>query len=121
MQKKHEAATQSWLRLAPSTFRDLEGFAGRPVAEQKALLEGWVAWLNLKGAAEPATAVFRERLTRLLEAFDQDQKGPVDDEQLERWLDEWLETAGQVGGPEQEQDPTLAHPSQWHSNFPQDD
>jgi hypothetical protein len=121
MKPKDEAALKSWLRLAPSTFRDRQGFGDRSVAEQRALLEGWVAWLNLTGAAEPATAAFRERLTRLLDAFDQDQKGAVDEAQLEQWLNEWLETAGQVGGPEREQDPTLPHPKQWHSNFPSED
>ena len=119
MPMKHEEALESWLRLAPNTFRDIRSFGERPVAEQRALLEGWVAWLNLTGAADPATAAFRERLTRLMEAFDREQKGRIDEKQLGHWLDEWLETAGQVGGPEREQDPTLPHPAQWHSNFPE--
>ncbi|HEY6726981.1 MAG TPA: hypothetical protein VI197_23270 [Polyangiaceae bacterium] len=113
---KEQKALSSWLRMAPATIRDLQGFDARPAHEKRALLEGWVAWLNGTTAQDEATLNFGRRLSQLLQTFDDDQKGAVDQAQLQEWRDKWLETAGDVGGPEREQDPTLPHPSQWHSN-----
>lgn len=121
MAVKEQTALSSWLELAPSTFRELQGFEARPVHEKRAILEGWVAWLNLTGAQDEATSTFSKRLSQLLEAFDEDQKGFIDQSQLQQWCDTWLETAGQVGGPEREQDPTSPHPTQWHSHRSGDD
>lgn len=116
MPVKEQTALSCWLKVAPSTFRELHGFDTRPPHEKRAILEGWVAWLNGTGAHDEATITFSKRLSQLLQGFDQDQKGRVDQAQLQKWCDTWLETAGQVGGPEREQDPTLPHPAQWHSN-----
>lgn len=118
---KGQKALSSWLKLAPSTFHELHAFDGLPAAEQRAILEGWVAWLNLSGAHDKATVTFSRRLSQLLQSFDEAQKGCVDQAQLQQWHDTWLETAGEVGGPEREQDPTSAHPSEWHSNRRGDD
>ena len=104
------------MKAAPSTFRELHDFDTRPSHEKRAILEAWVAWLNQTGAQDQATVTFSRRLSQLLQGFDQDQKGRVDQAQLQAWRDTWLETAGEVGGPEREQDPTLPHPSQWHSH-----
>ena len=114
-------ALSSWLKLAPSTFRELHGFDALPAHEKRAILEGWVAWLNLTGAQDEATVTFSKRLSQLLQDFDEDQKGRVDQAQLQEWRDTWLETAGEVGGPEREQDPTQPHPTQWHSRRSADD
>jgi len=115
MTVKGQQTLSSWLRLAPNTLHDLHDFDARPAAEQRAILEGWVAWLNLAGAHDSATATFSRRLSQLLQSFDEAQKGCIDQAQLQQWRDTWLETAGEVGGPEREQDPTLPHPSEWHS------
>ena len=53
-----------------------------------------------------------------LEDFDRTQKGSVNPQQLGQALDDWLETAGETGGPEREQDPLETHPKLWHSNRP---
>jgi hypothetical protein len=116
MISKEKQALRAWARLAPSTFQKLESFNTLEAKEQRATLEGWVAWLNSTGAADPATVTFRRELTRLLDEFIRGQKGKVDQAQLASSLGRWLETAGEVGGPEQEQDPTLPHSRQWHSN-----
>ena len=121
MSVKGQTALSSWLKLAPNTFRELHGFDARPAHEQRAILEGWVAWLNQTGAQDQATLAFSKRLSELLQRFDEAQKGGVDQALLQRWRDTWLETAGQVGGPEREQDPTLPHPTQWHSHRKHDD
>lgn len=118
---KEQTVLSSWLKVAPSTFRELRGFDARPTHEKRAILEGWVAWLNGTGAQDEATLTFSKRLSQLLQAFDQDQKGRVDHAQLQQWHDTWLETAGQVGGPEREQDPTSQHPTQWHSHRAEDE
>lgn|SRR5688572_7578843 len=96
--------------------RELDGFDARPAHEKRAILESWVARLNLTGVEDEPTLALSRRLSQLLQAFDEDQKGAVDRAQLQRWLDTWLETAGQVGGPERDQDPTLPHPTEWHSH-----
>lgn len=103
-------------RFAPniSTLRSLRE---RPLLEQRAVLEAWVAWLNSTGAAEPATIALRRRVENLIEQLDQDEKGTIDPAELDAWITEWLETAGQVGGPEREQDPLQPHPKSWHSNL----
>ncbi|HEU5076098.1 MAG TPA: hypothetical protein VFU02_18020 [Polyangiaceae bacterium] len=121
MSVKGQTTVSSWLKVAPSTFRELQSFDSRPAHEKRAMLEGWVAWLNQTGAQDPATLTFSKRLSQLLQDFDQDQKGPVDRPQLQQWLDTWLETAGQVGGPERDQDPTMPHPTGWHSHRTEDD
>jgi hypothetical protein len=121
MPLKEPTALSSWLKLAPSTFHELSDFDARPAHEKRAILEGWVAWLNGTGAQDQATLTFREHLSHLLQDFDQDQKGRVDQAQLQQWRDTWLETAGEVGGPEREQDPTLPHPAQWHSHRSDDE
>lgn len=99
----------------PSTLCSLRE---RPVQEQRAVLEAWVAWLNSTGVADPATSALRRRVQSLIDQLDRREKGAVDAAELDTWFSEWLETAGQVGGPEQEQDPTAPHPSAWHSNAP---
>ena len=121
MSDEGQAALSSWLKLAPATFRELHGFDALPVHEQRAILEAWVAWLNLTGAQDEATLAFSRRLSQLLQSFDEAQKGGVDQAQLQQWRDTWLETAGEVGGPEREQDPTSSHPTQWHSYRKSDD
>lgn len=115
MRTKEEQTLSSWLKVAPNTFRELHDFDALPARDKRAILEGWVAWLNGTGARDEATLTFSKRLSQLLQDFDEDQKGGVDQKQLARWLDTWLETAGEVGGPERDQDPTVTHPSQWHS------
>jgi hypothetical protein len=55
-------------------------------------------------------------LTKLLDEFDRDQMSSIDEDDLRRRLDGWLETAGETGGPEQEQDPTRPHAAAWHGN-----
>jgi len=97
-------------------LRELDGFDARPAHEKRAILESWVARLNLTGVQDEATLVFSRQLSRLLQAFDEDKKGAVDRAQLQHCLDTWLETAGQVGGPEGDQDPTVQHPTEWHSH-----
>ncbi len=116
MSTDEDEALQSWSHLAPSTFSKLASFSDCTTADRRAILEGWVAWLNSTGAADAATLTFRTRLTRVLEEFDRCQKGSVDQRRLESWLNEWLETAGEVGGPERDQDPTLSHPRRWHAH-----
>lgn len=121
MTVKGQTTLSSWLKLAPNTFRELHDFDARPPHEQRAILEGWVAWLNLTGARDEATLAFSRRLSQLLQSFDESQKGCVDQAQLQQWSNAWLETAGEVGGPEREQDPTSPHPAQWHSYRKGDD
>jgi hypothetical protein len=85
------------------------------------LLGAWVAWLNSQGASDPSTRTLRDRLTTLLDALDRERSAPGDTQQLHDSYDTWLETAGEVGGPEREQDPTQPHPQAWHSNRDSDD
>ena len=103
MRSKEPTALSSWLKVAPNTFRELQGFDARPAHEQRAILEAWVAWLNQTGTQDQATLAFSRRLSELLQSFDEAQKGRVDQARLQQWRDTWLETAGQVGGPEREQ------------------
>ena len=112
---KGQTVLSSWLKVAPTTFHELRDFDALPAHEQRAMLEGWVAWLHQTGAQDEATLTFSRRLSQLLQSFDEAQKGSVDQAQLQQWHDTWLETAGEVGGPEREQDPTSPHPAQWHS------
>ena len=115
MHVRGHTALSSWLKVAPTTFRELHGFDARPAHETRAILEVWVAWLNQTGARDEPTRTFSKHLSQLLQDFDEDQKRCVDQAQLQEWRDTWLETAGEVGGPERDQDPTLRHPAQWHS------
>jgi len=102
------------LRGAPSRLAELRTLQELSVQQQKWLLEAWVAWLNSLSATEPGVMRLAHCVSRLLDDFDQHQKGQVDDQELARRVDAWMETAGQVGGPECEQDPTRPHPRGWH-------
>jgi hypothetical protein len=85
--------------------------------EKKATLAAWVAELNVSRDAQSSDAIERW-LVRVLDEFDAQQKGAVEEEELRQSFNAWLETAGESGGPEQEQDPARPHPTAWHGNRP---
>lgn len=101
---------------APSTIRRLLEFKECSPDQQRAMLEAWVAWLNSSGANDPHTVKLRNYLAALLDDFDREQKGSIDPKRIGQAFDDWLETAGETGGPEREQDPLETHPKRWHSN-----
>jgi|RhiMethySRZTD1v2_1073278.scaffolds.fasta_scaffold19039_3 hypothetical protein len=85
------------------------------VQERRAVLAAWVARLN-----SAVDERYRDRLdrwlTQALDEFDREQMSSIDEDELRRRFEAWLETAGETGGPEQSQDPTQAHPAAWHGN-----
>jgi hypothetical protein len=89
--------------------------SNRSQAEKKAILAAWVAELNVVQGAERHEAL-DGWLTQLLDEFDAQQKGEIEHDDLRRRFDAWLETAGETGGPEQEQDPTRPHAAAWHGS-----
>lgn len=106
-----------WAKLAPVGYKRPADFQNLSASELREVLEGWVAWLHSVEHTDELVRAFQQQLTQLLEDFDTDQKGTLNAAELERRLSNWLETAGEVGGPEQEQDPVGPHPALWHSNL----
>jgi hypothetical protein len=85
---------------------------------QRALVRKGVVWLNANRHRDDSHVVERW-LTREIATLDEACKllasGPRAGDKGEN-VEEWLETAGRVGGPEVEQDPTLWHPHAWHGH-----
>jgi hypothetical protein len=83
--------------------------------ERRAVLDAWVARLN--GAVDERYRLALDRwLTQVLDEFEREQMSSIDEGELQRRFDAWLETAGERGGPEQGQDPTEPHPAAWHGH-----
>lgn len=104
-------------RQPASTERALSAGEQRDrfLARKKAMLAAWVARLNVLRNNGAYKAIER-RINRMLGEVEAEEKqrgpSPVS---LEKRLDTWLASnAGQVGGPEQEQDPTRPHSPGWH-------
>ncbi len=98
------------------TLEEVTQELGHLPAEQRARkLRAWVARLNAPRSGTVNPAVARELLHRL-EALDEELKaeGGADPADIQRQLNEWLDTAGEVGGAEQEQDPTRPKAEGWH-------
>jgi hypothetical protein len=115
MSESSNRALALWAQLAPVGFRRLEDLCELPRAEQGQVLEAWVAWLHSKDNPDATVRSFQRLVSQLLQEFDSDQTPGFEAGELERKVNNWLETAGEVGGPEQEQDPTRSHPALWHS------
>jgi hypothetical protein len=81
--------------------------------EQRLVLKKAVAWLNANRHRDDSHVIERwlEQQFAILDEADRlfAQRGPTPAR-----ADEWLETAGSVGGPEVDQDPTRPHPRAWH-------
>jgi len=79
------------------------------------MLAAFVAELNAnpRGTSSAALNLW---LGEVLDQLDAEEMGSIEHTELERRFSEWLDTAGDVGGPEQEQDPARAHAVGWHGN-----
>jgi hypothetical protein len=81
---------------------------------RSAYLAACVAWLN--APPDGRRRSFEEQwLEHELHDLDVELCSPAPQAELSTRFDAWLETAGEIGGPEREQDPLLPHPHAWHS------
>jgi hypothetical protein len=89
--------------------------SGKSHDEKRALLAAFVAELNANPTGTSSAAVDRW-VGQMLDELDAEEMGRIEHSELQRRFSEWLETAGDVGGPEQEQDPGQPHAAAWHGN-----
>lgn len=89
--------------------------SGKSRDEKRALLAAFVAELNANPTGTSSTAVDRW-VGQMLDELDAEEMGLIEHSELQRRFSAWLETAGDVGGPEQEQDPGQPHAAAWHGN-----
>ena len=97
-----------------TTPRKLD-LSGKSRDEKRALLAAFVAELNAHPSGGSSAALDRW-LGQVLDELDAEEMGSIEHAELQRRLGKWLETAGDVGGPEQEQDPSRPHAAGWHGN-----
>jgi hypothetical protein len=88
---------------------------GKTHEEKRALLAAFVAEQNANPRGTSSAAVDRW-LGQMLDDLDAEEMGSIEHSELQRRFTQWLDTAGDVGGPEQEQDPSRPHPAGWHGN-----
>ncbi len=89
--------------------------SGKSRDERHALLAAFIADLNAHPSGASSEALDRW-LGQVLDELDAEEKGSIEPTEVQRRFTQWLETAGDVGGPEQEQDPSRPHAAGWHGN-----
>jgi hypothetical protein len=94
---------------------EVSDFSRTLLAEQRALLRKAITWLNANRHRADSHVVERW-VTREIATLEEASKLRARRVPARKNVDEWLETAGQVGGPEIDQDPTLPHPHAWHGH-----
>lgn len=88
------------------------------LARKKAMLAAWVARLNLLKNNAAYRAIER-RIAKMLGEVETEEKRGARSTSLEKQIDTWLASnAGEVGGPEREQDPARPHSPGWHGERP---
>lgn len=102
---------------SPTSFSD---FPRVLLNEQRSLVRKGVAWLNANRHREDSE-IIEGWLTREIASLDETSKLLASGPPAAEAVNEWLETAGRVGGPEREQDPTRPHPDAWHGNATADE